>query len=219
MTTRRMALTCRAASGQLYMRTVSEITPLSGGRYLIILEDGISFPLYRRELDAYGIETDRELSEADYCEIMQELLPKRARLKAMHLLEAMDRTESQLRRKLEELRYPEEIVTDALGYVKGFHYIDDLRYAVRYLEFRREGRSMRQLMTELYQKGIPRELIEQAAAQVEPPDEEQQVRALLLKKHYDAATADRKETERMYRFLARRGYSPSVIREALALMS
>ncbi len=197
------------------MRIISGITPLSGGRYLITLEDGISFPLCRGELDAYGIEADGELREADYCEIMQELLPKRARLKAMRLLEAMDRTECQLRRKLEELHYPEEIVTDALGYVKSFHYIDDLRYAVRYLESRRGGRSMRQLMAELGQKGVPRGIIEQAAAQVEPPDEEQQIRELFAKKHYDATAADRKETERMYRFLARRGYSSSVIRQAL----
>jgi regulatory protein len=129
----------------------------------------------------------------------------------MHTLEHQDRTEHQLRKKLVDLFYPEEIVDDTISYVKGYRYIDDVRYAVNYIEYRKEGKSMRQLQQELARKGISREDFQNAAEQIESPDEELQVRRWLEKKHYQGREADQKERERMYRFLLRKGYSSSVI--------
>ena len=54
--------------------------------------------------EKYGIEVNEVLSEEAYLEIMLELLPARAKKKALHLLERMDRTEQQLRTKLTEGR-------------------------------------------------------------------------------------------------------------------
>ena len=138
------------------MHQISEIEKLSSGRYYITLDDGLQFPLYGKEMGKYGIEVNEVLSEEAYLEIMLELLPARAKKKALHLLERMDRTEQQLRTKLTEGGYPSEIVEQTLEYVKGFHYIDDVRYARTYMEYRKTGRSLRQMERELYQKGISR---------------------------------------------------------------
>lgn len=197
------------------MKMVSEIKRLSGGRCLIELEDGSSFPLYTRELAVYGIEEENELPENVYEQLMQEILPKRARLKAMHLLEKMDRTEYQLRSRLISLSYPECIVEDAVSYVKQYHYVDDLRYAVSYMEFRKDKKSMRQILQELRLKGISSEILEEARQQVELPDEEHQIRSWIEKRHYDPETAGKKDTDRMYRFLVGKGYSISAITHVL----
>lgn len=181
------------------------------------LEDGDAFPLYGKELTAYGIVEDEEISESDFCEIMEQVLPKRARMRAMYLLKAMDRTEAQLRRKLAEMHYPDEIVQNAIDYVKGYRYIDDLRYALSYMEYRKDSKSVRQMEQELYQKGVSKEIVEEAVQQIELPDEEVQIRSWLLKKHYDPKQAQQKETERMYRFLMRKGYSMSSIRRVVSL--
>lgn len=197
------------------MRQICEIRKLTGGRYQVVLADGSFFPLYAKELTLYGIKEASELSDQQYETILQEVLIKRVRLKAMHLLETQDRTEFQLRTKLSALAYPEELIEDAVSYVRKFHYLDDLRFAVHYIETRSSQKSMRQLEQELQQKGVARELLQLAKEQAEFPDEEQQVYTWLQKKRFDAKCADKKEIERMYRFLLGKGYSYSTIAHVL----
>lgn len=90
------------------------------------------------------------------------MIIKRAKLRAMHLLNDMDRTESQLRTKLRQSCYTEDVVEAALAYVKSFGYIDDLDYAKRYIQNRQNQKSKRELYAQLVGKGIERELIELA---------------------------------------------------------
>ena len=67
-------------------------------------------------------------------EIKKEILEKRAKLKAMHLLERMDRTEAELYTKLKRDLYPEDIIEIAMRYVKSFGYLGDVGYAKRFVE-------------------------------------------------------------------------------------
>ncbi len=194
---------------------VDKVEELSGGRCLVSLEDGRSFPLYRKELEQFAIREGEALAPGYEAEILGELLPRRAKLCAMKYLQRMDRTEQQLRRKLSELSYPEEIAEQAVAYVKGYHYIDDVRYAVNYIEYKKENKSMRLLEQELYRKGVSQEDFQEALRQIETPDEEQQIRDWLEKKRYSGEQADRGETERMIRFLLRRGYQLSSIRRVM----
>ncbi|MCP6059851.1 hypothetical protein NL388_31820, partial [Klebsiella pneumoniae] len=64
---------------------------------------------------------------------MEEILPKRAKIRAMHLLQKREYTVAQLKEKLEKGCYPERIIEDALDYVASFHYTDDLRFALQYI--------------------------------------------------------------------------------------
>ncbi len=200
---------------------IEEIRKLSGGRYLVILKDGRRFPLYKKDIDDLRLREGTEISEETLSRIYGSLLPERGRLRAMHLLEQMDRTEYQLRQKLQQSSYPQEIIDDAIAYVKSYHYIDDLRYASCYLRDHAAGRSIRLMQQELYQKGVDKATVEQALEesreQEDFPDEEDQIRSLLVKKHYDAAASDPKERQRIYAFLARRGYSASAIHRVMQL--
>ena len=80
----------------------------------------------------------------------------------MHLLTDMGRTESQLRSKLALGGYPEDIVGEAVEYVKSFGYIDDMEYARSFIESRKDKKSRKELYAALSQKGVEKELIEQA---------------------------------------------------------
>lgn len=197
------------------MHLISRIEKRSSGRYQILLEGEDSFPLYFKEVRQYGIEEGGALTDQAYQEIMRELLPVRAKKKALHLLERMDRTERQLYRMLTDSGYPGQIAREAVDYVKSYHYVDDIRYARSYIESRKAARSLRQIERELYQKGIAREDFQFAAAQMETPDEECQIRSWMEKKRFCAAQADRKETDRFIRFLLYRGYGMAVIQKVL----
>ena len=82
--------------------TVTRIEELSRSRCKIYLEDSFAFVLYKGELRLFGVREQEELSEESYREIMQEVLPKRATLRCMNLLQSRAYTESKLRSKLKE---------------------------------------------------------------------------------------------------------------------
>ena len=85
-----------------------------------------------------------------------------AKKKAMSLLKYMDRTEWQLRDKLAAKGFSEEAVEGAIDYVKSFHYLDDYRYAVHFVEIHQEQRSRQRMRQDLYQKHVPEEYIDLA---------------------------------------------------------
>ena len=106
---------------------VPQVTELSKSRSKVYIDQEFAFVLYKGELRLYHIKEGQQLSEEDYRTIMQEVLPKRAKLRAMNLLQGREYTTAQLRTKLQQGFYPAEIIEQAIAYVAGFHYIDDLR--------------------------------------------------------------------------------------------
>ena len=141
----------------------------------------------------------------------------RAKRRALHILERFDRTEQELRDKLAK-NYLPEVVDAAVEYVKSYHYIDDHRYAVNYLNSRGKVRSSRQVEQELlYKKGVSKAVLEAAREEAEPQDEREQIRRWMEKKHIDPAAADQSELRRFYQFLMRRGFRSSDILTELLL--
>lgn len=189
------------------MTMINRIESLEHGRRRIVLEDGKSLVLYRKEARHLELAPDTELSSETYREILREILIPRAKKRALHLLEKMDRTESQLRGKLRQNEYPPEAVEAAIDYVKGYHYIDDLRYAENYIHSRCKDKSRRQLAMELSGKGVAKEYIGQALEEVCGEEEEApKILRWLEKKQYDRETADVRQKQRMYQFLMRKGF-------------
>ena len=114
---------------------VQELKDLPAKKVRVVFEDAEDLVLYRGEIRKYRIEEGEDLPEEEYHEIFYQVIGKRAKKRAMHLLEKMDRTESNLREKLRMNGYPQELVDEAVDYVKRYHYIDDRRYAENYVRF------------------------------------------------------------------------------------
>ena len=136
--------------------TVTRIEELSRSRCKIYLEDSFAFVLYKGELRLFGVREQEELSEESYREIMQEVLPKRATLRCMNLLQSRAYTESKLRSKLKEGGYPQESIDSALAYVKSYHYVDDLQFAKDYIVNQAGKKSKRVLEQDLIARGVSR---------------------------------------------------------------
>lgn len=189
------------------MTMISRIEQKERGKQKIYLEDGTGFVLYQKERKTLELVPEMELSSEDYQRILQDILIPRAKKRAMHLLEKMDRTEAQLREKLSQNEYPKEAIEAAVDYVKGYHYIDDLRYAENYIRCRCENQSRRQLALKLSQKGVDRGYIDRALEEAYGEEEESsKILRWLEKKQYDRETADVRQKQRMYQFLMRKGF-------------
>jgi len=195
---------------------IVRISELDKKRVKIILEDRTYFPLYKAEQRRYDLAEGEELSSEQFQEIRTEILIKRARKRTMHLLERMDRTEAQLRDKLRQGYYPDDVIEDAIAYVKSYHYVDDLRYAQNYVRSHMEQKSQRKLQMELLSKGVPKQMITEA---LEEEYQQENERELILKwiekKQYCAQEADIKEKRRMYQFLLRNGFQSDDILHVL----
>ena len=142
---------------------------------------------------------------------------KRAKLRCVHLLEKRDYTEKELRQKLEngKTEYTEEQIDGAIAYVKSFHYVDDGRYACKYIEAMQSRKSRRQIEQELYQKGVDRELIQEAFEETGEVPEEEQIARWMEKRNFHPEEADLKEKQRMYAFLARKGFRAENIQRVM----
>lgn len=138
----------------------------------------------------------------------------KAAVKAMHLLEHMDRTEKGLFDKLLQSGFSSEAAEEALRYVKSFGYVNDNRYAQRYIEGRLQSKSKQKIFQELQQKGISRETISLAWEEVssyEEADERELIRSLVRKKYPEGFVSDDKEKRRLCGYLQRRGFGLSDI--------
>ena len=194
---------------------VTEYESLGKGKLRIRFDNGAELSLYRSEAKQFKLAKDAAIDEELYQRLIDEVVSKRATKRAMHLLERMDRTEHQLREKLRDGGYPEECVDAAIAYVKRYHYIDDLRYACMYVRISQERLSKLQIKMKLMQKGIGRELIEQALEEEYEADELEQIYRILEKRNYVVGEADEKEYRRTYQYLMRRGFKSSEIIRAM----
>ena len=196
---------------------VTKVELVSKNRYKVEVDGEFAFVLYRRELSHYQIREECEVSEESFEQIKKEVIIKRAKLRAMHLLNDMDRTESQLRTKLRQSCYTEDVVEAALAYVKSFGYIDDLDYAKRYIQNRQNQKSKRELYAQLVGKGIERELIELAMEEcyTGEDDEIEAIRRLAAKRKYHFRDATREAQQKQTAYFMRKGFSYENIRRAL----
>ncbi len=192
-----------------------QIEAMRGGKYRVCPEGGADFVLYRKELAAYGLSEEEELSPETRQQILEEVLIPRAKKRAMHLLEQQDRSVSQLERKLTEGGYPPEAVRAAMDYVASFHYTDDGRLARNYVRSQSESRSRLRIRQDLMRRGIADDIIDAALEEEYPESEAPLIESLLKKKGYDRETATEQEKARMVRFLGQRGFSMSDIYSAL----
>ena len=141
---------------------------------------------------------------------------KQAKLKALSLLADMDRTEAQLRQKLKQKSYGDDVVEETINYVKSFGYIDDVRYARHFVESRKKTKSKQEIMAMLCQKGLKRDVVVEALEMCySSEDAVEAIRHLAEKKHYSPENSTENEKKKIYDYLLRKGFYHEDIRQVL----
>lgn len=197
---------------------ITDIKSVSKTKFKVYLDGQFAFTLYKGELFRYRIQEDGELSEEVYQEIREKVVLKRAKLRAMHLLNDMDRTESQLRTKLLNGDYPADIVDEAIAYVKSFGYINDESYIRRFIESRKNSKSKKEIYALLMKKGVDMEQVQEILSEYySAEDSLNAIRDLLRKKRYDPKSATDQETRKIYGYLARKGFGYEDIRQVIQI--
>lgn len=181
-------------------------------RVSVFVDSKYAFSLSLNELVSEKLSNDQELSPADLKRLKK--LSADGKLKARTLEWLLNRPHSErelrdyLRRKKAEENLTEKLVKDFTK--KG--YLSDQKYADWLFELRsRAGKSNRAIRSELYAKGISRELIDEVLER--GSDEMERLKAVLDKKR--SLPRYRKDQLKLKQYLVRQGFSYDQVREAL----
>lgn len=198
---------------------ITSIEELDKSRVKVYIDEQFAFVLYKGELRSMGLKQNSAITEHQLFQITSEILPKRAKKRAMNLLQKRQYTEKQLRDKLRQGLYQEEVIDDAVEYVKSFHYIDDLRFASDYIVYYSDYRSRGRIENDLIKKGIDRDVILKAYALTEEKDnltdEQDLIRKELEKKHFHIDEADFAQKQKIIGYLYRKGFRLENIRNVI----
>ena len=195
---------------------VTKVEALTKTKWKVELDGQFAFVLYKKEISRFGIEVNAELSEELYEQIKKNVVLKRAKLRAMHLLTDMARTESQLRDKLKRNMYPEDVISQAIAYVKSFGYINDEAYIENFIQSKRETKSRKEIYALLLGKGVSSEQIDLVFEQCyEKNTEQEAISRLIRKRNVDILHVSEQELRKLYGYLARKGFQYDDIRQVI----
>lgn len=193
--------------------TVTDIKDYKKGRYEIYLNDEFAFILYKSEIKTYNIKVGENLSDEVIREITDLVLTKRAKKRAMNLLLKGDMTEAKLRSKLSDGKYPTSVIDEAVAYVKGYHYIDDRRYAMGFIASKSMTDSKTVIRRKLIEKGVSKEIIDSCIEEFYVDDElnrdveTELIRRLIIKKCKDISNLEYTEKQKIIASVMRKGFS------------
>lgn len=196
---------------------VTKLEAATKDKYKVFIDEQFAFVLYKGELLRFHLKEGKEITEATLSEV-QEILEKRAKLRAMHLLNITARTEEQLRQKLIQGGYPSFAVESAIQYVKTFGYINDEAYIRNLIECKCGKKSRKEMEAMLSQKGLKGELVDTVLDEVYAEHSDiDAIRAIVEKKRWSPDEADEKQKQKMYAYLMRKGFRYNDIRQILQI--
>lgn len=185
---------------------ISYIEKSGKNKVRITLADGDKFIISERDWRSFGVDAGDEIADDILNKLYTEYLLPKAKFRALNLLKMRDRSRQELNQRLKQDGYPAVVIEKTIAYVDGYHYLDDVRFAKNYVDYRGKRKSRRELEYELSGKGIDLRSMSSDGEEFDMPEDKDTIRSLLLKRWGEHPSPDQKERDRMLRYLARRGF-------------
>ncbi len=198
---------------------ITSLRQYKGTTYEAELDDDRKIYLHIDIVTDFGLYCGMELERDTLRKIIYASNFRRAYQYALYSLDYRDYSYSEMYKKLEKTYKNEKLCFAVMERLVKFSFINDRRYAEKlarkYVETKRFG--LRRAKTEMYAKGLPSDIIDEALEEFEGLTEENL--AYLLEKKYARLLEDRddrKTIEKVKSALVRYGYGFSDINRAVA---
>ena len=180
------------------------------------LTDDGGLILDRGLCESEGLAAGQNIAEDRLAELVQLSACRRARSRAVWLLESHDYTQKGMYDKLRRL-FGDYAARDASQYCAQIGLIDDARFAQRLaFSMSERGISDREAVRRLVAKGVARDIAQDAVNEAES-DPLSQLKQIIERKYAaKLLTGDRKEIEKVVAALARKGFGFGDIRLAIS---
>lgn len=182
------------------------------GMVRVFIDDNYSFSIPEQDFISNKLYKDMIISEEQLSVIRDKILVRAARERAVRYLTFKDRSEYEILNKLIDAGFDKNIAQNAVNDLKAIGYLDDTRFAMKYLSerIRTKALSKKTLGYELKNKGVDKEIIEKALSEFEIDDYEVALREGKRKfGKYDLN--DKKIEQKVCRFLLHRGFSYEIV--------
>ena len=184
------------------------------GRWLAVLEDGSILRVGEGEVIDFALYAGKELTDEEAQELVAAARRSGLKEKALDLLTRRPMSRKELERKLQEWEAGEEETASICARMEELGFLNDGAYAVQVVRhYSAKGCGEHKLRDELYRRGVPRELWDEALSQATDPADA--IDAFVRKK-LAGKDPDRKELKKVSDALMRRGYGWEDISAALS---
>ncbi len=205
---------------------MTEITAIEPGRrkgrFNVYVDGSFAVALGERVLSDLRLKVGQTFDADRLKEVAEAEEAHKALESALRLLELRARSSKEIEQRLREKGYEAEVILAAIAKLTGLGLIDDADFARQWVESRSRARpkGARLLRSELAQKGVAKNEIEEAVSKVTPGDEAEMARRALAPKvgrrALPAGKLERRaEYQRLAAFLQRRGFGWDSIKVAL----
>ena len=140
--------------------------------------------------------------------------PEKARAYALLLLKFRLRSEQELKARLKQKGFSEELAGSTVSFLKDKEFIDDRIFAKGWVSSRlKRPFGLRRIKQELIQKGLDKEIIEETFVQTKEDYNESQIVSQLAQQRFSKLKGIEpfKAKARVYAYLMRRGFSLDLI--------
>ena len=203
-----------------YPMLITQLIKVKKTGLKVFIDEEYAFLLSEDELDKYNLKEGDNITMELYEELRDKVVYPRAIQKALSLLKFMERCEQELRSKLVQEAYPQEVVDRVIDYVYHYGYLDDKRFASGFVRSRKNRKSKLMIKTELLQKGVARELID-LVLQEEYEGEESEdaeltaIQKAIAKKTGNPSALSPEDKQKLIASLYRKGFDLSKIKQLL----
>ena len=183
-------------------------------RILVYLEGGDLLRITENELLHFGLYAGLDIDGETVVELQKAAAHSETRSRAANMISTRPLSKKELFRKLRDKGASEADAADAADWLEGIGALSDAAYAAMLVRhYSAMGYGMAKLRDELYRRGIPKELWEDALAQAS--DAETVIEKVILQKTKGAAL-DEKGRRKLLDLLLRRGFSRQDVKNALS---
>jgi regulatory protein len=182
-------------------------------RVSVFVDEKYSFSLSLGELVEQKLKKGQELSEGEVKRLKKVSEDGKLKARTLNWVLMRPHSEREFKDYLRRKKADKDLIENWTAEFRDRKYLDDKAFAVWFSENRaRKNKSNRSIVSELFSKGINRELINEILGGDEK-DELTRLRELIAKKK--KAARYKNDTEKLARYLVQQGFSWSLVKEQL----
>jgi len=195
---------------------VTDIRRIDDKRYCLYIDYEPFASVYSSDIRRLQLRVGEEVDEVSIKEFRKEYLFRRALNKAVNSIKFSDKCEYDIRKKLKDLYYDEEIIEHSVEKLKTYGYIDDYRYACGYVRKNMRKKGRRIIEYELDGKHIGRDIVERALNDTYEQDEAETILAIIRKKYSYTDLTDGRN--KVMAYLYSKGFDHRKINESIRII-
>lgn len=197
--------------------TKIEVCKRNKERVNIYIDEDFAFAIDAELVYKYNIKVDKEIDVAKLSVIAKEEEFSKCKNLALKIIGRSYKTQSEIKKKLLEKEYSEEVVLKVIDFLKEYNFIDDYTFVKMYIKDRIVNQGKNKIKYSLVTKGVDKTLIENAFLELDTTEDEEEKAFILGKKKYESLSkreSDKiKLKNKVIRYLIGRGYDYAISKE------